>query len=82
MDSAENITQFALVPSLFACCFGQPPSIQHTIVVTCPKGKAVGYTADEIVVEGGLKVQERKDDGYILSLFEMDVSSVKIAPKG
>lgn len=81
MDQAENITQFALVPSLFACCFGQPPQIQHTIVVNCPKGKAVGYTADEIVVEGTLKVQEKKDDGYLISLFEMEVASVKLAPK-
>ncbi|QOV88241.1 DUF3299 domain-containing protein [Humisphaera borealis] len=80
MDQAENITQFALVPSLFACCFGQPPSIQHTIVVNCPKGKAVGYTADEIFVEGKLTVKEKKDDGYIISVFEMEVSSVKLAP--
>lgn len=77
MDQAENITQFALVPSLFACCFGQPPQIQHTIVVSCPKGKAVTYSPDEIVVEGMLKVKEKKDDGYVVSLFEMDVSSVK-----
>jgi hypothetical protein len=80
MDQAENITQFALVPSLFACCFGQPPSIQHTIVVNCPKGKSVGYTADEISVEGKLTVKEKKDDGYIISVFEMEVSSVKLAP--
>ncbi|MDB5295799.1 MAG: hypothetical protein JWO31_1782 [Phycisphaerales bacterium] len=82
MDQADNITQFALVPSLFACCFGQPPQIQHTIVATTPKGKSVGYTADEILVEGTLKVQEKKDDGYIVSVFEMDVASVKLAPKG
>ena len=81
MDQAENITQFALVPSLFACCFGQPPQIQHTIVVNCPKGKSVGYYPDEIIVEGTLKVDEKKDDGYIVSLFEMEVSSVKPAPK-
>ena len=29
---------------------------------------------DEIIVEGTLKVQEKKDDGYIVSIFEMDVS--------
>jgi hypothetical protein len=81
MDQAENITQFALVPSLFACCFGQPPQIQHTIVVDCPKGKAVGYCPDEIVVEGKLKVDEKKDDGYIVSIFGIDVQSVKPAPK-
>ena len=81
MDQAENITQFALVPSLFACCFGQPPQIQHTIVVDCPKGKAVGYCPDEIIVEGTLKVDEKKDDGYIVSIFNMEVNSVKPAPK-
>ena len=81
MDQAENITQFALVPSLFSCCFGQPPQIQHTIVVNCPKGKAVGYCPDEIIVEGALTVAEKKDDGYIVSIFELGVNSVKPAPK-
>ncbi len=81
LDQAENITQFALVPSLFACCYGQPPQIQHTIVVSCPKGKAVSYCPDEIVVEGKLNVQEKKDDGYVVSLFELTVNSVKAAPK-
>jgi len=81
MDQAQNITQFALVPSLFSCCFGQPPQIQHTIVADCPKGKAVGYVPDEIVVEGTLNVGEKKDDGYIVSIFEMNVTSVKPAPK-
>jgi hypothetical protein len=81
MDQAENITQFALVPSLFACCFGQPPQIQHTIVVNCPKGKAVTYFPDEILVEGKLTVQEKKDDGYVVSLFDVEAGSVKAAPK-
>jgi len=81
MDQAERISQFALVPSLFACCFGQPPQIQHTIVVKCPEGKAVSYFPDEISVEGKLKVEEQKDDGYIVSVFQMDASSVKPAPK-
>ena len=81
MDQADNITQFALVPSLFACCFGQPPSIQHTIVVNCPDGKAVSYYPDEIIVEGTLRVEEKKEDGFIVSVFEMDVNSVKPAGK-
>jgi hypothetical protein len=81
LDQADNISHFSLVPSLFACCFGQPPQIQHQIVVHTPKGKAVGYFPDEIVCEGTLRVEEKKDDGYIVSVFEMDVSSVKPAPK-
>ena len=79
MDQATNITQFALVPSLFACCFGQPPQIQHTIVVNCPKGKTLAYCPDEIVVEGKLGVKEKKDDGYIISIFEVSADSVKVA---
>ena len=81
LDQADNISHFALVPSLFACCFGQPPQIQHQIVVNTPKGKAVSYFPDEIVCEGTLKVGEKKDDGYIVSVFEMEVSSVKPAAK-
>jgi hypothetical protein len=81
MDQAEHISQFALVPSLFACCFGQPPQIQHTIVVTCPKDKSVSYFPDEIAVEGTLKVDEKKEDGFIVSIFEMECSSVKPVAK-
>jgi len=77
LDQADNITEFALVPSLFACCFGQPPQVQHTMVVHTPKGKAVGYFPDEIIVEGTLKVDEKKEDGLIVSVFEMDCNSVK-----
>lgn len=81
LDQADNITEFALVPSLFACCFGQPPQVQHTLVVHAPKGKAVSYFPDEIVVEGTLKVQEKKEDGLVVSVFEIDCQSVKPAAK-
>jgi len=81
LDQADNISHFSLVPSLFACCFGQPPQIQHQIIVHTPKGKAVSYFPDEIICEGTLKVDEKKEDGYIVSVFEMDVQSVKPATK-
>jgi hypothetical protein len=81
LDQADNITEFALVPSLFACCFGAPPQVQHTMVVRTPKGKAVGYFPDEITIEGLLKVEEKKEDGLIISVFEVDCTSVKPMPK-
>jgi hypothetical protein len=77
LDQADNITEFALVPSLFACCFGQPPQVQHTMVVHTPKGKAVGYFPDEIIVEGTLVVNEKKEDGLVISVFEVNCISVK-----
>jgi hypothetical protein len=81
LDQAESITEFALVPSLTICCIGGPPQIQHTIVVHCPKGKALSYFPDQIVVEGTLKVEEKKDEGYVVSIFEIDAKSVKPAAK-
>lgn len=82
LDQVENITSFAFVPSLFGCCYGQPPQIQHTIVVRTPPGKSVAkYTSEEMIVEGTLHVVERKDDGFIISIFEMDATSIRPAPQ-
>ena len=81
LDQAESISEFALVPSLFACCFGQPPQIQHTIIVHCPKSKAVNYFPDELVVEGTLHVKEDRDGGFIVSIFQLDATSVRAAPQ-
>lgn len=81
LDQADQINHFSLVPSLFICCFGGQAQIQHQIVVHTPKGKAIGYFPDEIVCEGILRVEEKKDDGYIVSVFELDVQSVKPAAK-
>jgi hypothetical protein len=81
LDQAESISEFALVPSLFACCFGQPPQIQHTIIVHCPKSKAVSYFPDELTIEGTLHVKEDRDGGFIVSIFQLDATSVRAAPQ-
>jgi hypothetical protein len=81
LDQAERVSRFALMPSLAACCFGEPAGIQHTVVVTCPPGKAVSFYPDEILVEGTLTVDEKKEDGFITSIFQMKTTSVKPAAK-
>lgn len=77
LDQADRITQFALVPSLFNCCFGKPPQLQHTITINCPEGKSVSYFPDEIVVTGTLTVKEEKDGDYIMSIFQISAGSIK-----
>jgi hypothetical protein len=80
MDQVENITEFAFVPSLFGCCYGQPPQVQHTIIVHTPSGKSVAkYTSQELIVEGTLKVAEIKDDDFVVSIFELGASSIRPA---
>jgi hypothetical protein len=81
MDQAAKITQFAVVPDLFSCCFGQAPQIQHMIIATAPKGSAVQYYSDQIVIEGTLTVSEKKDDGFIVSLFQVALSDIRIDAK-
>ncbi|HEV7300818.1 MAG TPA: DUF3299 domain-containing protein [Tepidisphaeraceae bacterium] len=79
LDQASRITNFALVPDLLSCCFGAPPSLQHMVVVHVPQDKGLNYYPDEIVCEGTLVVEEKKDDEFIVSLFELNVTSVKPA---
>jgi hypothetical protein len=78
MDTSGNIAKFALVP--------MPPlhrqaQVQRMIVVTCPKGKSVKYSDDQITVEGKLTVEADKEEGYIVSIFQMETTSVKPVPK-
>ena len=52
LNQTDQITEFALVPSLTSCCYGAPPQAQHTIMVTCPAKSAATYSADLVVVQG------------------------------
>jgi hypothetical protein len=49
--------------------------------VNCPKGKAVPYFPDELSIEGKLQVEEQKEDGFVVSIFQLEATSVKPAAK-
>jgi hypothetical protein len=72
------VTDFALVPSLLGCCFGQPPGVQHVITVHMAQGKPVEYALDELEVEGVLHVHVQRQDGYTYSIFELAGDSVRV----
>ena len=76
MDQAERLSRFALVPSRFGCCYGQPPTVQHTVIVDCPAGDTVSYDPDPISVEGVLAVKELKMDEYVVSLFHVACTGI------
>lgn len=78
---ADKVTRFSLVPSLYSCCFGQPPQVQHTISVICPKGQSVSYSPDQVLVEGKLTVEEKRDDGYVVGIFQVEPTSVTAVRK-
>jgi hypothetical protein len=74
-----GVTRFSLVPSLFSCCYGQPPGVQHVIDVQC---REVPFTPKLVTVEGQLKVGEVKDDGFVVSLFSVIATDVRGDARG
>jgi hypothetical protein len=77
LEQSDVITEFALVPSLTSCCFGQPPGVQHIITVHCPKTRPAPFSIDPVVVEGTLKVSVQREDNYTVSIFEINDATAK-----
>ncbi|GIW77625.1 MAG: hypothetical protein KatS3mg104_2688 [Phycisphaerae bacterium] len=81
LDQVGKVTRFLLVNDLMSCCFGQVPKLQHVMYVNLPEGRWVEPTSERLQVEGTLTVGIRKEDGYVIGLFEMTPSSIKYAPQ-
>jgi hypothetical protein len=78
LTQAVKVTDFALVPSLVGCCFGQPPGVQHVVTCKTADGKGLDYVMDEMVVEGVVHVHVKREDGYTSSIFELDVTNASV----
>lgn len=81
IDETEKISRFAFVPTLGSCCYGQPPALQHIIVVNCSKGHEVELHGEMMVLEGALQVKETKVEGYVVSLFQVSCDKLRPAPE-
>jgi hypothetical protein len=79
LNQADRVTDFALMPTLGACCFGEAPGTQHVVTCRIPKARSLQYVSDEVVVEGVLTVKVKREDDYSYSIFELDVTSVRVA---
>jgi hypothetical protein len=80
LTEATKVRQFDLMPSLSSCCFNQPPGVEHVVRVTCDRGAAIEYSPDVVVVEGTLTVGEQREDGIVVSLYQ--VQATKVTPQG
>lgn len=76
---SATITDFALVPTLGSCCFGQPPGVQHVIVSRVANGGKMTFMPDEVWCEGIIHVDLKREDGYTFQVFRFDVTSAKLA---
>jgi len=79
--TVKNIRSFILAPSLFGCCYGQPPAVNHIVLVSMADGKTAKYFEDPIRVSGQFHCGEEKLDGELLSLYRIDADEVVAAAK-
>jgi hypothetical protein len=76
LTEVKNITQFLLVPSLWGCCYGQPPAVNHIVVVRMPPGQTTKFYDDVIRIRGQFNVGETKQDGYLVSLYVLTAEKI------
>ena len=81
LEQAGRVTRFLLINDLMSCCFGQAPKLQNVAMVYLPKDKWLEPTSERLLIEGTLTVEIKKDDGFVVSLFEIAPSSIKYAPQ-
>ena len=74
LEEVEDIHEFVLVESIWACCFGTLPEVHQVILATIPDDKhGVEYTLSPILICGELDVGEIVEDGFVTSLYRMRV---------
>ena len=76
LSEIKNVTQFVLVPSLWGCCYGQPPAVNHVIVVNMTQGLTTRFFDDMIRVRGTFHVGAAWQDGYLISLYTITAQSI------
>ncbi len=75
LTEEERPTEFLLVSTLWDCCYGQAPKVNHGIVVTM-KPKGAPYSDFPIIVVGTMEIGEELEDGEVISLFRMKATRV------
>lgn len=78
LEEVEDIRQFLLVESIWACCFGMPPEVNQVILVNIPASmRGVEYTMRPVLVAGVFDVGEVVEDGFVTSLYRLQVEVFK-----
>lgn len=76
MGDIKEIKSFVFVPSLFGCCYGQPPAVNHVVLVKMAGDKRIKFYNDAIRVSGQFHCGEEKQDGYLVSLYRLDADQI------
>jgi len=79
VDAKGRVSKFILTENQMLCCYGIMPDLNEWVSVEMADGIKVQYANDKpIEVYGVLEVGERKEDGYVSSLYRMN--GERVAP--
>ena len=76
LSDVKGISEFVLVPALWGCCYGQPPMVNHVVLVKMAPNKTIEYFSGEIRVRGLFSSGEVRQDGYLVSLYQIAATEV------
>lgn len=75
-EAVDQAARFQLVWSIAKCCFGGPPKVQERVFANVRRGTVPLY-GGIVAVTGILRVDIRKEEGRIVSVYELDVEKVE-----
>ena len=76
LNQTEQATEFVLVQFLWGCCYGQPPAIDHVVLVKMLNGQKSRVYSGPVCVRGTFHVGEMREDGYLVSLYRLEAENV------
>jgi len=76
-SAAPEINSFSLVYSIAKCCYNTEPQVQHFIHSTVSNGMRVPYYGNLVKAYGTLRVNVKKAEGKVDSVFQFDVEKVE-----
>jgi hypothetical protein len=78
INETQNITRFVVIQSLWGCCFGQTPDVNHVIVVNMEPGKVVDFYPDPVKIVGRFNVGETREEGFLVSIYQLEANRVVV----
>jgi hypothetical protein len=68
----DDIHEFVLVATHMSCCFGIPAGINGQVLVHLAQKDGLPNTNEPIEVRGTFHVREKSQEGYVLSIYDME----------
>ncbi|MBV9464043.1 MAG: DUF3299 domain-containing protein [Verrucomicrobiae bacterium] len=78
MNEVENVRHFAVVQSLWSCCFGQTPAPNHLVLVEMEPGYTSRYYPEKVRVIGKLSVGEVRQGDTLVAIYRMKAREVLV----